>query len=1087
MRLHRLEIEGFGPFRERQEIDFDDFAGDGLFLISGRTGAGKSSILDAITFALYGSIPRYSSGEKRLRSDHSAPEEPTEVVLEFSAGDHRYRVIRNPEYLKPKQRGEGMTTQAAAVQLARWEDGDWQGMSARARDVGNDLDEILQLSREQFLQVILLAQNRFAEFLLAGNDERRKVLQTLFGTRRFQDYADAFDARRRAAEAELAGQGAVTDARLDAAERIIQDLGLDEQSAGAGAGAGAGADAEAEADGNAARDENAAHDENDGGEPPAATPGSRASGATVASRGRQERLDIIREALPRAEYRRDVAREEAQRLTAEQDRLASIAAELEVQRQAQRRRDETRVQLATAESAVPAREQDRSRWLLAQRAEETRASLDAVIAAERRHQDSEAAVTAARSRWQHVADDEVSGSGSMIEQDGPGPEQDGPAPEKEGLTPEHEGSAPEQDGAAAESAVLRATASQASELLGALAHARKLEEEADELATQQRRAQDELTAADEQVAQLTTRLAALPDELHRLGEQHTEAVSAAAALPAARAEHERLEAALAAARLADAIRPELRIAEEAQAAASEARTRTSAALTELMRRRLDGHASELARDLLDGRACPVCGSLDHPAPAPDDEAPVSEADVTAAEDAAERAAADAQTATDAARAVRDKHAAALAAAGGLPADDLQELVVAARAASDAAEAAQSRAAARATEMQNLATARAEQEAALALLARERTERQSLRDALNERARAAAEAIAEARAGAPSVADRVSRLTEVRDAATALADSLDDSADRWEALAQARALLSDVLERAGIESAEAARAALLPRAERDRLQTVLAAHDAALRDLRAILLQAELDMLPEEPIDVHAAQSAVVEARAAANNAAAESARAESALQQLTRATTDAADSLHEMGEAEARCAVIVRLADTVAGREPNTRKMSLETFVLAAELEDIVAAANLRLAEMSSGRYTLAHTDERAARNAASGLGIEVVDAHTGRTRPATSLSGGETFLASLALALGLAEVVTSRAGGVQLDTLFIDEGFGSLDVETLDVAMRTLDELRQGGRTVGVISHVEAMQDQIPARLRVSVRADGSSVVSRETAAPPA
>ncbi len=1038
MRLHRLEIEGFGPFRERQYVDFDDFAADGLFLISGRTGAGKSSILDAITFALYGSIPRYSSGEKRLRSDHSAPEEPTEVVLEFSAGEHRYRVIRNPEYLKPKQRGEGMTTQAAAVQLARWEDGEWRGMSARARDVGNDLDEILQLSREQFLQVILLAQNRFAEFLLAGNDERRKVLQTLFGTRRFQDYADAFEARRRAAEAELAGRGTATDARLDAAERIIRDLGLDEEPAGAEATPTPDDVADAGA--------------------PAAVEGSPAPGATATPLSRAERLDVIREALPRAEYRRDVAAEEAQRLVAEQDRLARIAAELEVQRQAQRRRDDTRAQLARAESAVPAMEQDRARLLVAQRAEEARATLDALAAAERRQQDCDAAVVAARSRWQVVADDEASGAAA----------------------------AAEQAGVAAEGEALRATASRASEMLGALAHAHKLEQEADELAAQQRRAHEDLTAADERIAQLTAGLADIPDELQRLGERHTEAVAAAAALPAARAEQERLEAALTAARLVDTIRPELRSAEEAQAAASEARTRTSAALTELMRRRLDGHASELARDLQDGQACPVCGSLDHPAPAPDDGTPVSEADITAAEDAAERAATAAQAATDAARTVRDRHSAALAAAGGHETAALRELAAAARTARETADAAQARAAQLAAQIQNLTDVRNEQQAALAHLVRERTELQSVRDAIDERARAAVETITQARAGAHSVADRIVRLTEVRDAATILADALDDSAERREALTEARAVLADVLERTGIESADAARAALLPRADRDRLEAALAAHDAALRDLRAMLLQAELEMLPEEPIDVQSAHTAVAEARAAAGRAAAESARAESAVQQLARATEDAAEALREMGDAEAQRAVIVRLADTIAGREPNTRKMSLETFVLAAELEDIVAAANLRLAEMSSGRYTLAHTDERAARNAASGLGIEVVDAHTGRSRPATSLSGGETFLASLALALGLAEVVTSRAGGVQLDTLFIDEGFGSLDVETLDVAMRTLDELRQGGRTVGVISHVEAMQDQIPARLRVSVRSDGSSVVSRETAAPP-
>ncbi|MGB4136393.1 MAG: SbcC/MukB-like Walker B domain-containing protein, partial [Microbacterium sp.] len=169
---------------------------------------------------------------------------------------------------------------------------------------------------------------------------------------------------------------------------------------------------------------------------------------------------------------------------------------------------------------------------------------------------------------------------------------------------------------------------------------------------------------------------------------------------------------------------------------------------------------------------------------------------------------------------------------------------------------------------------------------------------------------------------------------------------------------------------------------------------------------------------------------------------------------------------------------TFAGRGANTHRMSLETFVLAAELEEIVTAANLRLHDMSAGRYQLRHSDAIAARGAASGLGIVVFDAFTGQTRPARSLSGGETFLSSLALALGLAEVVTARAGGIRLDTLFIDEGFGSLDADTLEIAMRTLDELRQGGRTVGVISHVEAMQEQLPAQLVVRTLPDGSSAI---------
>jgi len=156
--------------------------------------------------------------------------------------------------------------------------------------------------------------------------------------------------------------------------------------------------------------------------------------------------------------------------------------------------------------------------------------------------------------------------------------------------------------------------------------------------------------------------------------------------------------------------------------------------------------------------------------------------------------------------------------------------------------------------------------------------------------------------------------------------------------------------------------------------------------------------------------------------------------------------------------------------------MRLESFVLAAKLESIVAAANARLVTMSSNQYRLEYDDGRQHRNVETGLGLRVFDTHTGRSRSTRSLSGGETFLASLALALGLAETVTAEAGGIQLNTLFIDEGFGSLDGDTLEVAMATLDNLRTGGRTIGLISHVEAMKEAIPAKLEVTKEQDGSS-----------
>ena len=159
--------------------------------------------------------------------------------------------------------------------------------------------------------------------------------------------------------------------------------------------------------------------------------------------------------------------------------------------------------------------------------------------------------------------------------------------------------------------------------------------------------------------------------------------------------------------------------------------------------------------------------------------------------------------------------------------------------------------------------------------------------------------------------------------------------------------------------------------------------------------------------------------------------------------------------------------------------MRLQSFVLAARLEQVAEVASRRLLDMSGGRYTFLHSDAIGRHGARGGLGLDVFDEYTGVRRPTKTLSGGESFMASLALALGLADVVTAESGGVQLDTLFVDEGFGTLDPQALDAVMTVLDELRRGGRTVGVISHVEELRTRIPSRLQIIASREGSRLAS--------
>jgi exonuclease SbcC len=299
---------------------------------------------------------------------------------------------------------------------------------------------------------------------------------------------------------------------------------------------------------------------------------------------------------------------------------------------------------------------------------------------------------------------------------------------------------------------------------------------------------------------------------------------------------------------------------------------------------------------------------------------------------------------------------------------------------------------------------------------------------------------------------------------------------------AESALSAQLSECGFADRESAVAAMLPAETLAALAEAIRAYEDSVTQTRAVLDQPDLQNLPQEPADV---------AQAAARAGEADDirvARTEwrvllgSGAQRAQELTAKLKSEMGRSADLQAGFEVIDRLARATRGESPNELGIPLESFVLAAELEEIVAAANGRLQTMSQGRYAIEHSDERTRGGKRTGLEIVVYDAHTGATRSPRSLSGGEKFLASLALALGMAEVVTNRAGGIRLDTLFIDEGFGALDNETLELAMQTLDELRQGGRTVGLISHVEAMKDQIPAKLLVGVADGGWSVIHQST-----
>jgi exonuclease SbcC len=453
--------------------------------------------------------------------------------------------------------------------------------------------------------------------------------------------------------------------------------------------------------------------------------------------------------------------------------------------------------------------------------------------------------------------------------------------------------------------------------------------------------------------------------------------------------------------------------------------------------------------------------------------------VTAADEQGAKAAVDrAEAASGAALVVVEEHerelAAQLARSAGRPVAALTEELSAARKELDETTA---RAADLDAARQQRSVLVAEREAAAARLAADREEVQArtaelaaLRTTLTE----LTERLTTARGDDRDLPTRIRRLTgEAERCEAVLTAELDDAraratADSARTTAEKRAAdagFVDLLE-AGAALPAAGRLATLDR----RIDE----HDRALSVVRATLAEPDLaDLGPRPDLDALGERCADVTRRR--EDAVAGLDRARRCASALETIAGDLTATQVQLEERRTWADQVAELADLVNGRGANALRMRLQSFVLAARLEQVAEVASRRLTEMSGGRYTFRHSDAQGRHGARGGLGLDVLDEYTGLRRPTKTLSGGESFMASLALALGLADVVTAESGGVEIDTLFVDEGFGTLDADSLDAVMGVLDELRRGGRTVGVISHVEELRTRIPTRLEVVSGRNGS------------
>lgn len=958
MRIHSVEVAGFGPFREPQRVDFEAFAEHGIFLVQGRTGAGKSSILDAVVYALYNGAPRYGSrAADHLRSHHCGPEDPTWVEVELTVDSRRYRVRRSPEYQRPKARGEGLTPERATAQLWRLDGEDWVALEASVRTVGQALEQVLPLSQTQFLQVIMLAQGQFERFLVAESAERKKLLGTLFDSSRFDDFDTVLQERVGAARASLERTSSAVGAVLGSVADHLDVECPEEPDAAWLDGVTAVAQQESQS-------------------------AERARGAA------QERLTQER-----------VSHDALRDLQSRQRRRAELEARHEV--------------LSDQRASV---EGERQRLARALAARSVRPGREAHARAAARAEELVAASGKAAVRYEETF-------GVPVPAD----------------------AARQRDALVASVTVVQRSVEAEERLLRT---AREMQE-----------CEDAVTATQVELAEVE----ASSERLRLVVAEPVEPSPE----EAGRTVHALMDEVARATRHQEAV-TQRRRAEVGALEAGERRTRASALLDDLRRRSMEQYAGRLAETLVDGEPCQVCGSTVHPAPATRGDEPVHEDDVEAAGqavEAAQSACVRAEAELAAARASEAAHASAL------DLDEARALLTDATQRHQRAMDAQRAREDAARSLEELARRRQALEVARAGL-------RARQEALSTTAAALAHAVEEARGDANSVADRLAELREELRVVGELLATAEAAAQAVQERDTAARRLAEDLDLHGFSSAEAAAAAELDPETVARLESEVRAHDDAWTVVTSGLADPELRQLPPDPVELGEAEARLAAAAAAYEEAAASAG--------VARQRWETADRLRAQVHALwARDAderrdfdVLRRLAASVHGDPPNVRRMRLESYVLSVELEQIVLAANRRLAVMSTGRYELHLTDRVATRGNNAGLEVRVLDQHTQESRSPESLSGGEKFLASLSLALGLAEVVSERAGGVTLDTLFIDEGFGSLDAETLDLAMHSLDQLREHGRVVGVISHVEAMKERIPAQVVVEPTAGGWSSV---------
>ena len=1016
-----LTIEAFGPYRDSVTLDFNELQDHSMFLIAGPTGAGKTSILDAMVYALYGE----PSGEVRktdaIRSDFAEPHRMTRVDFSFAIGDAQYRVERLPKQMVAKKRGTGMREQNASATVYEMKDGEWKVIATSAAAIRDTIQQIIGFRKDQFLQVVLLPQGEFRKLLVASTSEREELLHTLFRTELYRKLQEALKTAYDEAKAGI-------EENLTKQTAFIQSIPRD-------------------------------------GATPMVT------------------IEHVRELLANRGPHRDA-------LAIERDEAVTVVEQFNVLRNQWSLYNQAQQSLTEATSKfdiVKARETERVN--LSEKVQFLN-SLAPTHELYKQYIEKQAVL---KTLEQALSD----------------------AEERVKLATQHEVRCLEVysglEGQAESIQAKRTTLAQLQQQSKKFDELDVLKKEFSTLYSHLeeldcKKSEDALVKQRELVKTLEADLEALRKQLQDNNKFLEDTPIIQEQLNDLHRYSELLE---------EISKVQKEIDDKGQTLASLDETVQVAKvhLERLEHLMQEGLAFELVHLVVDNEPCPVCGSTERPQLAAKPEIYPTKDEIeearTARDVALQKQASEVgQQKTLVIRLDElTKQVDAQVSTLKLSMDDFSE--------KNFASVQQDLL----IKMDQFTVLRGKSDLLSKTIDDKEQKLKVARDKLATLELAHNELL-------KNLHDLEIRISSVQANIDALSKTLPiTDIAAWQK--QLESLDSDITAydeqvKVGKTNLDAAREQL--NAKRGRLETLssqvkeetknfnlmyknytqslqtisLAEDDfvEALRDIKEIetyrtqlhaldeafnkaqavydaaLKASETVVKPSDTVSDEIYATAVEHRDTLVGNLA--------AWDKETKHIKTTLNSLEEletaMGEAREKVKFLSRLNDLANGGEQGFKNVTFERYVLGAILDEVVYAANLRLQKMSRNRYSLERSDYTGGGRGKQGLDLAVMDAFTGQSRPANTLSGGETFLASMALALGLADVIQSYAGGIHMDTMFIDEGFGTLDPDTLELAMETLVQLQSSGRLIGMISHVPELKSRIPAHLEVIRGDDGST-----------